>query len=156
MNKTNTQRQTALMLAIQANQLQAAELLLNEAGPIDADGFPAIIYALKRCFFDLAKQLIPSERKWILQTTTLSGDGKTVLMHCVQHRQNDLAKLFLNRIGCVDNRQQTALMMAAKANNHEIIPFLKEEMKITAKNETALMIALENGSHETALLLIGE
>ncbi|EFO60972.1 Protein 21.1 [Giardia lamblia P15] len=143
----NQYKETSLMHASEANKIDCARLLLEEAGRQDHRGQTALMRAARKGSLNIIDLLIDLEGK------IRDESGQTSLMCAASKGHTNAIKHLTKEIGMCDNNGWTALMYAALNGSDKAIKHLSSEvgMKSTGhymmhpSGTTALMIAAAAG-----------
>lgn len=155
---TNKYKETALMHASEANNVECAKLLLKEAGNQDCRGLTALMKAAVKGNLKLVNLLADLEGK--LQ----DSNGYTALMHAAQKGRFRIIKRLTEEIGMCDSNGWTALMHVALYGSAKSIQYLSAEIGMKSTNycmthppgTTALMIAAAAGKERVVEKLLAQ
>ncbi len=120
---------TALMMAVVADNLGVVRLLLDKGSGIDTQedeaGFTALIYAVDLGYLEMIKLLLSENADVDMQ----NDDGLTALMWAVEKGYLKIVKLLLRKgseVSIQDKYGETALMKAVEGNHSEVVRLLLE------------------------------
>lgn len=179
----NHQGHTALMLAAQSGNIEAMDALVHvEAGKVDKSSNTALMQAILAGKTDVARHLISAEAKIVKQDggfalqMAIEKNNPDLVRKLLEHEGDillstgftDLMKSaffgdlrecnrLLDQVRCRTNAGMTALMVAARAGNLDVVQLLSEhEAGLFDQNGvTAGSYAYRNG-HESVYSLLAE
>lgn len=166
-NAENIFGQTALMLALNEENIKTANLLINCSADInhkDIFNMTPLMKAAQRNSFESAKLLVDrgADLNYQIDKTNVEQQGETALMIAIDNNHAvEIAKLLIEARADL-NRQdkfgETALMKAVENNHKGLVKLLLEHgADLTLRNikgQTALFLAIINNNEALAIDLI--
>lgn len=148
--KRNIQGQTALMLAAAAGNMDVINILVNvEGGLQDTTGLVATDYALDRGEFKAAATLLHCKEEF----RRISCNGFTPLMAAVINENLELVKENICFCQNVYRRKYSALTLAIRLENIDVIDVLRIEANITVEGMLPWRLATDLGLVEIASMI---
>ncbi|TNJ27103.1 Ankyrin repeat protein 1 [Giardia muris] len=135
---------TALMIAVQANQIAVATLLTPlEAKNLDPEGRPAIIYAINEDSYELCSLLAEHEGHM------LAPDGLTVLSYAAATGRNNAVRALLGTYGGSPDRLGfTPLDYAVRSMHFEALQTLIASDIFSAQDISTAIANAQQGTYE--------
>ncbi|ESU41115.1 Ankyrin repeat protein [Giardia duodenalis] len=140
----DNQNHSALYHVLKGGYLKAVDFLIDNDDPTDENGTTALMRAAARGDAEMVKLLAP------LQKGAKDKDGNTALVHALKNRHENVAMLLYR----YEALSWTPLMRAAAAGDIETAKqHLSDRDKKNSDGETALMIAAKAGQENIVELL---
>lgn len=162
-NQLDSDGHTALLLALQKNHLDIAQLLIDDPNinlTKKCNDIPLLHYAYSTKKIDIFKNLLNLREK--IDPNQLDEDGKPIFFYLINNKKFELVKLLLAHPHINPNLgfDDSTLLQVCIANNApvEIVKILLDKVdpnQLNKKNESALYYAWHYKNFEIAKLLLG-